>query len=392
MTPAPAATSPSAPAQHDLADPALDVVELTRRVCDTESVSGGERALADAVEAALRSWAGPGGALEVLRDGDAVVARTGLGRAERVLLAGHLDTVPLTDPPNLPVRREQHPVDGDVLVGRGTCDMKGGVAVQLVLARETAAAVAAGRPPARDATFVFYDNEEVEAARNGLGRLAREVPQALAADFAVLLEPSSAVVEGGCNGTLRAEVTTTGKAAHSARAWRGSNAIHAAAPVLARLAAYEPREVEVEGLVFREGLNAVGIAGGIAGNVIPDRCTVTVNHRFAPAFSAAQAEAHVREVFEGFDVRVTDAAEGARPGLHLPAAAEFVRRTGTRPLPKFGWTDVARFSALGVPAVNYGPGDNATAHADDERCRVEELQRCLDVLRGWLLGEGEGAA
>lgn len=368
----------------DLADPGLDAVELTRRVCDTASVSGDETALADAVEAALR-----GTGLDVLRDGDAVVARTRLGRAERVLLAGHLDTVPLTDPPNLPVRREQHPVDGDVLVGRGTCDMKGGVAVQLVLAREVAAA---GDALTRDVTFVFYDHEEVEAARNGLGRLARNAPDALAADFAILLEPSSAVVEGGCNGTLRAEVTTTGQAAHSARPWRGANAIHAAAPVLARLAAHTPAEVEVEGLVFREALNAVGIQGGIAGNVIPDRCVVVVNHRFAPKWSAAEAEAHVREVFDGFDVRVTDVAEGALPGLDRPAAADFVRRTGATPLPKYGWTDVARFSALGVPAVNYGPGDNATAHADDERCRVEEIETCVRVLRGWLLEPAAGAA
>jgi succinyl-diaminopimelate desuccinylase len=370
----------------DLADPALDVVELTRRVCDIPSVSGDEAALADAVEAALRALPG----LEVVRDGDAVVARTALGRAERVLLAGHLDTVPLTDPPNLPVRREQHPTEGDVLVGRGTCDMKGGVAVQLALARRVAAAGAAAP---RDVTFVFYDHEEVESALNGLGRLARNAPELLAADFAVLLEPSSAVVEGGCNGTLRAEVSTTGKAAHSARAWRGSNAIHAAAPVLARLAEYVPREVEVEGLVFREGLNAVAVTGGIAGNVIPDRCVVTVNYRFAPALDSAAAEAHVREVFAGFEVAVTDAADGARPGLHLPAAADFVRRTGTSPRPKYGWTDVARFSALGVPAVNYGPGDNATAHADDERCRTVEVEQCLRVLAGWLLEEtGRGRA
>jgi len=362
----------------DLADPGLDVVELTRRVCDIPSVSGDEKALADAVQAALEALP----ELTVHRDGDAVVARTMRGRSERVLLAGHLDTVPLTDPPNLPVRREQHPVDGDVLVGRGTCDMKGGVGVQLALARS----VSAQEDLSRDVTFVFYDHEEVEAAKNGLGRLARNSPELLAADFAILLEPSSAVVEGGCNGTLRAEITTTGKAAHSARPWRGHNAIHDAAPVLARLAQYAPREVEVEGLVFREALNAVLIGGGIATNVIPDRCVVTVNYRFAPAIDAAGAEAHVREVFEGFDVRITDAADGAKPGLHLPAAADFVARTGTTPLPKYGWTDVARFSALGVPAVNYGPGDNATAHADDERCRTDEIERCLEVLSGWLSG------
>ncbi|MFB9375570.1 succinyl-diaminopimelate desuccinylase [Kineococcus gynurae] len=366
-----------------LAEADLDVVELTRRVCDLESVSGDEAALADAIEAAVRSWG-----LDVMRDGDAVVARTVLDRPERVVLAGHLDTVPLADPPNLPVRREEHPQDGDVLVGRGTCDMKGGVAVQLVLARELGQAVAAGRGPSRDVTFVFYDNEEVEAARNGLGRLARNHPDLLRGDFAILLEPSSAVVEGGCNGTLRVEVVTSGRAAHSARAWRGHNAIHDAAEVLDRLRDHVPREVEVEGLVFREGLNAVKVEGGIAGNVIPDRCVVTVNYRFAPSADVAAAEAYVREVFAGLEVHLTDAAAGALPGLDRPAAADFVARTGTEPLPKYGWTDVARFSELGVPAVNYGPGDNATAHADDERCRVEELHRCLAVLSEWLLADG----
>ena len=375
MTPTPPAT---AAAGQVRLDPGADVVELARQVCDAESVSGGEGPLADAAEAFLRDL----GAFEVLRDGDAVVARTRLGRSERVVLAGHLDTVPLTDPPNLPVRREVHPDDGDVLVGRGAVDMKGGVAVQLAVAR--AAAADPGRL-VRDLTVVLYDHEEVASDLSGLGRLARTAPDWLAADFAILLEPTAAGVEGGCNGTLRARVTTRGRAAHTARAWRGVNAIHAAAPVLARLAAYEPASVEVEGLVFREGLNAVEVSGGIAGNVVPDRCTVTVNYRFAPSRSAAEAEAHVREVLAGFEVEVTDAAEGARPGLDLPAAAAFLAVVGAEPAPKYGWTDVARFSALGVPAVNYGPGDPLLAHADDERCPVAQVVECERVLSSWLL-------
>ncbi|GAA4660105.1 succinyl-diaminopimelate desuccinylase [Kineococcus glutinatus] len=372
--------TPAAPARAAvLLDPAADVVELTRQVCDAESVSGGEGALADAVEAFCRDL----GAYEVLRDGDAVVARTRAGRPERVVLAGHLDTVPLTDPPNLPVRRELVEGEGEVLAGRGTVDMKGGVAVQLAVAR---AAAAAGGAPTRDLTFVFYDHEEVASDLSGLGRLARGHREWLDGDFAILLEPTAGAVEGGCNGTLRADVTTRGRAAHTARAWRGSNAIHAAGQVLARLAAYEPAHVEVEGLVFREGLNAVAIRGGIAGNVVPDRCTVTVNYRFAPARSGAQAEAHLREVLDGFEVDVTDVAEGARPGLGLPAAAAFCEVVGTPPAPKYGWTDVARFSALGVPAVNYGPGDALLAHADDERCPVAQILECERVLTTWLLG------
>jgi succinyl-diaminopimelate desuccinylase len=355
-----------------LLDLTTDPVTLTAALCDIESVSGDERRIADAVEQALRGL----GRLEVLRDGDAVVARTALGRAERVVLAGHLDTVPVAG--NLPSRLEQ---DGGrrLLHGRGSCDMKGGVAVQL--------RVAATVPePNRDVTYVFYDNEEVEASRNGLGRLARHHPDWLAADFAVLCEPSDGTVEGGCQGTIRVEVLVTGVAAHSARSWTGRNAIHGAGEVLDRLRGYTPRQVAVDGLVYREGLNAVAIGGGIAGNVVPDRCVVTVNHRFAPDRSPAQAEQHLRELFDGFAVTVVDSSPGARPGLHHPAAAAFVEAIGRPPAPKYGWTDVARFSELGVPAVNFGPGDPNLAHKDDEHCPADQIEFCEQALRTWLGG------
>ena len=345
-----------------------DVVTLTRALCDIESVSGREGPLADAIEAALR----PLRHLEVLRDGDAVVARTSLGRAERVVLAGHIDTVPLAGTPNLPTW-----VEGDLVYGRGTADMKGGVAVQLALA-------VAVTEPVRDLTFVWYDGEEVESARNGLGRIARNHPDWLEAGFAVLLEPTSAAVEGGCNGTIRVEVTTRGVAAHSARAWMGHNAIHEAQTILGRLSAYERQEVEVEGLVYRESLSAVGISGGVAGNVIPDRCVVSVNYRFAPSKSVADAETHLRELFTGYEVEVTDAAGGARPGLDRPAARDFVRLIGGEPLPKYGWTDVARFGELGVPAVNYGPGDPLTAHSDNEHVPASQIRECEQRLAAWL--------
>ena len=359
----------AAPAGGTL-DLSADVVALTQAICDVPSVSGNEGPLADAVEAALRRLPH----LEVARDGDAVLARTTLGRAERVLLAGHLDTVPIAA--NLPTRLEGEGEEA-VLVGRGTADMKGGVAVQL----KVAAALAA---PSRDLTFVFYDNEEVEADRNGLGRVARSLPDWLTGDLAVLLEPTAAGIEGGCNGTLRVEVTTRGVAAHSARAWRGRNAIHEAGRVLARLQAYQPREVEVEGLVFREGLNAVAISGGIAGNVIPDECRVLVNYRFAPDKDLATATRHVREVFAGYEVAVVDGADGARPGLDRPAAAAFAAAIGAVPSAKYGWTDVARFSALGIPALNFGPGDPSVAHADDEHVPVAQLRACEQALLTWL--------
>ncbi|MBD0671058.1 succinyl-diaminopimelate desuccinylase [Streptomyces sp. CBMA156] len=347
-------------------DLTLDGGTLTARLVDFPSVSGDEQALADAVEAALRGYPH----LTVDRHGNNVVARTTLGRAERVVLAGHLDTVPIAD--NLPSH-----VEGDLLYGCGTTDMKSGVAVQLRLA-------AGLTEPNRDLTFVFYDCEEVEASRNGLGHLAKDRPELLAGDFAVLMEPSGGMVEGGCQGTLRAQVRLTGVRAHSARSWLGDNAIHHAAEVLTRLENYQPRQVEIDGLEYREGLNAVRIDGGVAGNVIPDECVVTVNFRFAPDRDEADARKHVQEVFAGFEVVVTDFAAGALPGLAQPAAQAFLAATGGQARAKFGWTDVARFSTLGVPAVNYGPGDPNLAHKREEHCSLSAIAEAEERLRAWL--------
>ena len=347
-------------------DPHGDLVALLRALVDTESVSGNEAALADQVQAALQGHEH----LEVLRDGDTVIARTHLGRPERVVIAGHLDTVPVAG--NLPSS-----LAGDRVYGRGTCDMKGGVAVML------AVAVAATTPP-RDLTWIFYDHEEVEASANSLTRIASERPDLLVGDFAVLMEPTSAKVEGGCQGTLRFTVTTKGKAAHSARAWMGHNAIHDLAEVLAVLRDHEPEQPVVDGLRYHEGLNAVAVTGGIAGNVIPDTATVSVNYRFAPHRSLADAEHYCRSLLPDHDLTITDGAAGARPGLDVPAAATFVDAVGGEPSAKFGWTDVARFSALGVPAVNFGPGDPSKAHADDEFCPIDELYTCRDALLRWL--------
>ena len=347
-----------------------DLVELTRAICDIESVSGNEKELADAIESALAKYSH----LEVIRDGDAIVARTNFGHATRVVIAGHIDTVPVAD--NLPIKllpmeREQ------VLWGRGTVDMKAGVAVQLKLA-------ATLDKTNTDVTWVFYDHEEVEASLNGLGRIARNRPDLLDASFAVLCEPSNAQVEGGCNGTIRVEVRARGVKAHSARSWMGKNAVHASAEILNRLNAYEPQSVEVDGLVYRESMNAVLISGGMATNVIPDECVVTVNYRFAPSKSGDEATAHLSELFDGFEVAITDLSEGARPGLDLPEAAAFVAATGSTPKPKYGWTDVARFSTLGIPAVNFGPGDPNKAHADDENVPISQIFACEAALRTWL--------
>ena len=351
-------------------DLTADAVSLTRQLVDIESVSKNERAIADTVEAALT----PLPHLTVIRRGHTVVARTDLGRGERVVIAGHLDTVPLND--NLPSRLDE---ETGLLHGLGTCDMKGGDAVILRLA-------ATVPEPVRDVTYILYEGEEIEAEFNGLQHLAESDPELMAADFAILMEPSNAVVEAGCQGTLRVEVRTTGERAHSARSWKGVNAIHGAAEVLARLNAYEARTPVIDGLEYHEGLNAVFISGGVAGNVLPDECVVEVNFRFAPDRSEAEAVQFVREFFEGYDVRLTDTAPGALPGLDRPAAQAFVEAVGGEVNPKFGWTDVARFSGLGIPAVNYGPGDPMLAHKQEEHVPVEHIERCEARLRAWLEG------
>jgi succinyl-diaminopimelate desuccinylase len=349
-------------------DLSLSSGDLTARLIDIKSVSGSEGPLADVIETALGAY----GHLTVTRDGNALIARTDLGRPHRVVLAGHIDTVPIAD--NVPSR-----IDHGLLYGCGAADMKSGVAVQLKLAAEVTA-------PAMDVTYVWYDCEEIESERNGLLRLSRNNPTGLTADFAILLEPTGGVVEGGCQGTLRAEVRATGERAHSARSWMGRNAIHEASEILGILREYRAREPEVDGLRFREGLNAVGIKGGVAGNVIPDECVVTVNYRFAPDRSPQHAAEHVREVFARWQVTVTDAANGARPGLSNPPVASFAAAMGGTPRAKLGWTDVARFDALGVPAVNFGPGDPSLAHSRGEHVPVAAVAECESRMRAWLQG------
>ncbi|TFE33048.1 succinyl-diaminopimelate desuccinylase [Frankia sp. B2] len=349
------------------------VGELTRALVDVPSVSGDEAALAGAVEKALTAVDG----LRVDRDGDAVVARTELGLPGRILLAGHLDTVPLAG--NLPSR-----VVGGRLYGCGTSDMKAGVAVALRLAATLP--VATPGAMSHDVTWVCYDHEEVEAARNGLRRLAARHRDWLDADLAILMEPTSGEIEAGCQGTLRVVVTLPGTRAHSARSWLGDNAIHKAGDLLRRLAGYRARTVTLDGCTYREGLCAVRIDGGVAGNVIPDRCQVTVNFRFSPDRGPDEAVAHVREVLGGYDVEVTDLVGGALPGLAAPHAAAFVAATGRVPVAKYGWTDVARFAELGIPALNYGPGDPNLAHARDEYVELAAIDEAERLLRAYLSG------
>lgn len=377
---------------------------LLTQIMEVRSVSDEEGALADMTEAFLRALPH----LTVRRHGDTIVASTSLGREHRVILCGHLDTVPIIDnfppawfePGDPRIRPEiaaAHPGER-VMWGRGATDMKGSDAVMLYLA-------ATLTEPRHDLTFVFYDHEEVVAEKNGLRKVVEAHPDWITGDFAIIGEPTNCGIEGGCNGTMRFDVITHGVAAHSARAWMGENAIHKAAEVLRRLADYEPRDVEVDGLVYREGVNATLISGGKGTNVIPDECRIHVNYRFAPDKTLPEAKAlmmgadagaemgngeHVATggMFEGFGIEMKDESPSARPGMDSPLAqslASLVReRTGREPLAKLGWTDVARFALLGIPAVNLGAGDPLLAHKQDEQLPESDLTLMDGILRDWL--------
>ncbi len=354
-----------------------DPITLTAALVDIPSVSKDEAAIVDTVTWALREQTS---GFEVLRCGNTVLARTDRGRDTRVILAGHLDTVPIAG--NVPSRFET--LDGqETLYGCGTVDMKSGDAVFLHLAATVA-------DPVCDLTLIFYDCEEISAEFNGLGRIERELPEWLDGDLAILGEPSGGWIEAGCQGTLRVRLTVRGTRAHTARAWKGDNAIHALAPILQRLSEYRPREVDIDGCVYREGLSAVRIGGGVAGNVVPDEAAIEVNFRFAPDRSLEQATEHVRQVFSGLDLTLerTDGASGALPGLTAPAAKNLVEQVhshgGGGVRAKYGWTDVSRFAARGIPAVNFGPGDPDLAHTVDEHVPTAQITTVTDILRGYL--------
>ncbi|MEV0295266.1 succinyl-diaminopimelate desuccinylase [Nocardia sp. NPDC050710] len=358
-----------------------DPITLTAALVDIPSVSLDEAAIADVVERALREQTS---GFEVLRHGNVVLARTDRGLPTRVILAGHLDTVPIAD--NVPSRFDKDDAGAQVLYGCGTVDMKSGDAVFLHLAATVA-------DPVCDLTLIFYDGEEIAAEYNGLGRVEQELPEWLEGDLAVLGEPSGGWIEAGCQGTVRVRLSTAGTRAHSARAWLGDNAIHRLAPILGRLSEYRARQVDIDGCVYREGLSAVRVSGGVAGNVVPDAAEVDVNFRFAPDRTVAQAIEHVREVFAGLDLsfEVTDSAPGALPGLTAPAAADLITSVtshgGGGVRAKYGWTDVSRFAARGIPAVNFGPGDPNLAHKRDEHVPTAQITAVTAMLRNYLTGQ-----
>ena len=349
----------------------MDLLAFTAELVNIASVSHHEQAITDHLESLLRPvpW------LDIERVGENLVARSeGTGAGPRLLLGGHTDTVP-------PNGNEGARVDGDLLWGLGSADMKGGVAVMADLARTV-------ERPAIPVTYVFYECEEVAAEYNGIERLFRERPDLLQTDAAILAEPTGAVVEAGCQGTMRLVATFGGERAHTARAWMGRNAIHRLGDVLQRLSSYIPRDVDIDGCHFREGVQAVIVEGGVAHNVVPDNAVLTVNHRFAPDRTPAEAEALVRGLLVEADrIEVTDMALPAPPSLEHPLLAGLLRRVGEPPAGKLGWTDVGRFAARGVPAANFGPGDPKLAHHADERVQRAELDRAYGVLRS-LITEG----
>ena len=344
----------------------LELLDRTAELVAIASESHHEGPLVDHLEGLLATvpW------LSVVRVGDNLVARTELGRSRRVLLGGHTDTVPANG--NAEPRR-----DGDTLWGLGTADMKGGLALMLELARTIEA-------PAVDVTYLFYAREEVAFVHSGLHELADARPDLLEADLALLGEPTDGAIEAGCQGTMRLEATFRGVRAHTARPWMGDNAIHRLGEAIARIDAYEPRRPVLDGCEYREALQAVRVEGGVAGNVVPDRAMLTLNHRFAPDRSAAEAEAHVRSVLDGLvaddDLAVVDVAAGAPPGLSHPLLAGLIERGDLEVRAKLGWTDVAFFAGRGIPAANLGPGDSELAHTPEERITVDALARTWRVL------------
>ncbi|MEY8577868.1 succinyl-diaminopimelate desuccinylase [Corynebacteriaceae bacterium 6-324] len=364
-----------------------DPIELTKALVDIPSPSHHEEAIADAIEQALKPLEAAG--VELARFGNTVCARTNRGLASRIVLAGHVDTVPIAD--NVP-----HHMEGNIMFGCGTVDMKSGLAVYL----HTFAQLAAADNLQHDLTLIAYEGEEVSTEFNGLGHLQRDNPQWLQGDLALLGEPSGAMIEAGCQGTIRLRVTAHGTRAHSARAWLGSNAAHTLAPVMTKIAEYIPRDVTIDGCTYREGLNIVHLEAGVSTNTLPDVAWMFVNFRFAPDRSSDEAMAHMLEVLglseeqqlpadaalgeAGISYEVDDVASAALPGLGQPAAAALIDAVGGNVRAKYGWTDVARFSEMGTPAVNFGPGDPGFAHKRDEQCPVDQITSVAQALQTYL--------
>ncbi len=343
-----------------------EIGALTLDLVNIASVSQDEQAIADSIQAALVEVKH----LKVSRINNSIIAQTNFGANQRVVIAGHLDTVPANN--NFPGKKTSTEI-----IGLGSVDMKSGIAAALKLA----AAVTNAK---YDVTYLFYESEEIETKYNGLELITKQAKDLLNCDFAILMEPTNGIIEVGCQGTLRFQVSARGTRSHSARWWNGENAIHALTPVLEILNSYKSREPIIDGHKFREGLQAVKINGGVAGNVVPDEVTMTINHRFAPDITPAQAEENMKKLFKDFNFQLLDVASGAPTGLNNELIKDFVSKIGTAIAPKFGWTDVARFAAAGIPAINFGPGDPNLAHHPDEAVKIKQIEDVFASLKDWL--------
>jgi succinyl-diaminopimelate desuccinylase len=308
-------------------------------------------------------------------DEDIIFATTGGdGGRELVVLAGHLDTVPAQG--NVPGRR-----DDAAIVGLGASDMKGGIAVMLELAAWAAEASAA-----LELGFLFFTREELAAEESPLPGFLRGCERVREAALVIVLEPTDNEVHVGCLGNLSAQLTFRGSSAHSARPWLGDNAIHKAAAALAPLAQLEPVDVAVDGLVFREVVSAVAIEGGIADNVVPDRCVARLNYRYAPGRTREAAEASVRELAGEAELEILGNSPPAPVIVDRPLVRRLRDAGNFEIRPKQAWTPVAQFAEAGLDAVNLGPGATRYAHTADERVEIDELVRTYEALRRFASG------
>ena len=345
-----------------------DLFKLTHELVCIPSESFQEKEIVDFVSHKLSEapW------LDVTRIGDNIVAKTGDTKGMRLLLGGHTDTVPAQG-------NDQIRLSEDSIWGIGSADMKGGIAIMLSLALNVP-------DSAVDMSYVFYAREEVAHKHNGLLEIEANQPELLIADLAILGEPTSGNIEAGCQGTMRFTLELKGERAHTARPWMGRNAIHRLSGVLNAIADYESRNPVIEGCQYREALQVVKVEGGIAGNVVPDSTTLTINHRVAPDRSLDIAEKEIRDLLEPFmepadELKVVDAAPPAKPGLSNPILASMIKSHQLNVQAKLGWTDVAFFDQKGIPAANFGPGDATLAHTSNEQVERSSIDQCYLALK-----------
>lgn len=350
--------------------------DITRALIDIPSVSEDETVLLDHVKESLPT------SFHAVYDEDSVALfAQEPKRSIDVLLVGHTDTVPIAD--NVPAVVSNNVSAGRELVGRGASDMKGGLAVMLCLAKALDSSELQSQI---NVGLLFFGREELPATRSALVPALKNCTSLQSAGFAILLEPTTNSVELGCQGNLNIDVSFNGLAAHSARPWLGDNAIHKAIGALAEIASASPNDVDIDGLVYREVASVTNISGGHARNVIPDNAKAQINVRYSPSLSASKAADIWTQRFadSGATITVAGNAPGALPNRQHQGVQMLIALSNQHPTPKQAWTNVADFAAIGVPAVNFGPGDPALAHCDNEAISENALIANFDVLSTFL--------